>query len=93
MKNHALAHRSVFHLDCTGIFPDCRFECTRCLREIQDVVAHIPGVESLHTQGAGADARLIVVHDPAQITAEQLMDAFRHLPSFHKVSFVPTLLG
>jgi len=88
-----MAHRSAFHLDCTAIFPDCRFECTRCMSEIQSVFAQIPGIDSLHMEGEGADARIIIVHDPLQVTTEQLADVFKRLPSFHKASFAPTLLG
>ena len=88
-----MTHRSAFHLDCTAIFPDCRFECAKCLREIESVFGRIPGVDGLRTEGEGADARLIVVYDPSQVTEEQLMQAFRRLPSFCRASFTPTLLG
>ena len=88
-----VVHRSAFHLDCTGLFPDCRFECVNCLREIHAVFAHVPGVDRLHMEGEGADARLMIVHDPSQVTAEQLLDILKRLPSFHRVSFTPTLLG
>ncbi len=88
-----MVHRSVFHLDCTGLFPGCRFECARCLQEIRSVFSQIPSVDGLHTEGEGADARLIIVHDPSQVTAEQLLGILQHLPSFHQAFFAPTLLG
>ncbi len=53
----------------------------------------ILGVGGLHTEGQGADARLMVVHDPAQVTADQLPDLLKRLPSSHKAFLVPTLLG
>ncbi len=34
-----------------------------------------------------------LVDDPSQVTADQLMDILRRLPSFHKAFFAPTLLG
>jgi hypothetical protein len=89
----ATAHRSVFHLDCTALFPDCRFECANCLQEIHSVFAQIPGVDCLRMEGEGAEARLSIIHDPVQVTPEQLLDLLRRLPSFHRASFVPTLLG
>ena len=88
-----MVHRSAFHLDCTALFPDCRFQCPKCWEEIRSVFAQMPGVSDLYTEGQGADARLIIVHDPSQVTAEQLMSILKRLPSFHKAFFTPTLLG
>jgi len=88
-----MVHRSAFHLDCTAIFPLCRFECAKCLEEIRSVFMRIPGVESLCTTGEGADTRLIVVHDPVRVTATQLLEILGRLPSFSEPSFTPTLLG
>jgi hypothetical protein len=88
-----MAHRSAFHLDCTAIFPACRFDCARCLTEIQAVFLGLPGVTGLHMEGGGADARLILEHDPTRVTPEQLMETLKRLPSFYRPSFTPTLLG
>lgn len=88
-----MVHRSAFHLDCTALFPGCRFECARCLQEVRSVFAQIPGVESLHAEGQGAEARLIIIHDPSYVTVEQLLGILKRLPSFHKDSFTPTVLG
>ncbi len=88
-----MPHHSVFHLDCTAIFPACRFDCVRCLAEIQSVFTALPGVTALHLEGEGAQTRLIVAHDPTVVTAEQLTDVFRRLPSFYRASFAPTLVG
>lgn len=88
-----MPHHSAFHLDCTAIFPACRFDCARCLDEIQSVFTAMPGVTGLHLEGEEAQARLIVAHDPALVTVEQLTEVFRRLPSFYRASFVPTLVG
>ena len=88
-----MAQRSAFHLDCTAILPACRFECARCLEEIRSVFTQIPGVEDLCTAGEGAQTRLIVVHDPTRVTAAQLLEILRRLPSFSEAPFVPTLLA
>jgi hypothetical protein len=88
-----MTYRSAFHLDCTAIFPACRFDCARCLTEIRSVFTRIPGVAGLDREGEGADARLIIVHDPFQVTTEQLSDFLRRLPSFCQASFTPTLVG
>ena len=57
-----MTHRTAFHLDCTAIFPACRFDCTKCMAEIQSTLAQTPGVAGLHTEGQGAGARLIIEH-------------------------------
>ena len=88
-----MAHRSAFHLDCTAILPACRFECVKCLEEVRSVFTRIAGVEDLYTAGEGADTRLIIVHDPTQVTAAQLLEILGHLPSFSQASFAPTVLG
>jgi hypothetical protein len=93
MRALAMMHRSAFHLDCTAIFPACRFDCTKCMAEVQSTLAQTPGVAGLHTEGQGADARLIIEHDPAQASPEQLLETLGRLPSFCRASFVPTVLG
>jgi hypothetical protein len=93
MKEPAMAHRSAFHLDCTAVFPACRFDCTKCIAEIRSVFLRIQGVTGLHAEGQGVEARLIIVHDPSTVTAEQLMEVFKRLPSFYRASFTPALLG
>ncbi len=85
--------RSAFHLDCTAIFPVCRFECAKCMEEVRSVFSRIPGVVDLGTEGEGADTRLIVVHDPGRATTGQLLEILGRLPSFCEASFAPTLLG
>ena len=88
-----MAQRSAFHLDCTAVFPACRFDCARCLAEIRSVFAGIAGVTGLHLEGEDAEARLIIAHDPSVATVEQLITLLRRLPSFCQASFVPTLVG
>jgi hypothetical protein len=88
-----MVYRSAFHLDCTALLPDCRFACARCLQEVRSIFTQIPGVDGLYTEGQGTDARLIIVHDPSRITAEQMMDILKRLPSFHKAFFAPAVLG
>ena len=88
-----MTHRSAFHLDCTAIFPACRFDCPKCLAEIQSTLAQTPGVAGSYTEGQGAGARLIIEHDPSLAPPEQLLETLRRLPSFCHGSFLPTVLG
>ena len=87
-----MSHLSAFHLDCSPIIPECGYECGRCLQEMRGVIEQIPGVSRFCTEGSGKDMRIVVEHDPSTVTAKQLMQALRQLPSFHEGSFLPSLL-
>ena len=84
--------RSAFHIDCTPIIPACEFKCPQCVQEIESTFASMQGVSKCYMEDKEAGARIIVEHDPNLVAAEKLMDAFRHLPSFHEGFFVPKLL-
>ncbi len=84
--------RSVFHLDCYSIIPECQFQCAKCLQEIQSVLAEIQGVEKFYTRDKAENMKFIVEHDPSKVTVEHLVETFEHLPSFYKGFFVPELL-
>jgi hypothetical protein len=88
-----MAYHSIFHLDCTAIFPACQFNCARCAGEIQSTLMQVPGVAHLHLEGEGTDAKLIIAHDPSQVTCDQLAAVLERLPSFCRASFAPTVLG
>jgi copper chaperone CopZ len=85
--------RSAFHLDCTPLTPECGFECSKCIQEIESTVTSIQGVSKVYIEGEGADQKLIVEHDPTTVTAEQLIDIFKGLPSFYEGFFIPTVIG
>ena len=84
--------RSVFHLDCTPIIPQCGFNCAKCLQEIKFVLEKIEGVKKSYTEGEGENMKLVVEHDSSDVTAESLKETFGNLPSFYKGFFVPELL-
>jgi copper chaperone CopZ len=83
--------RSPFHLDCTPIIPECEFKCAKCVREIESVLGEMEGVDKCYLEGEGKDTKVIVEHDPSMVTVEQLMEAFRGLPSFYRGFFVPEI--
>jgi copper chaperone CopZ len=80
--------RSVFHIDCRGVIPECGFECARCVREISSSLAGVRGVGDFYTDGEG----VTVEHDCDEVTAEQLREILKGLPSFYECHFVPTLV-
>jgi hypothetical protein len=80
--------RSAFHLDCTGIIPECGFQCATCIAEMQAVFTRQAGVDKFYRNGDG----VVVEHDVAKVGAHQLFDLFKGLPSFYKGSFAPTLI-
>jgi len=83
-KQHS---RTAFHLDCGPIIPACGFTCGKCIGEMTTVFGGTPGVSAFYREGDG----VVVEHDPGVVTAEQLMDVFRRLPSFYPNHFVPSV--
>ena len=80
--------RSFFYLDCTPVIPECGFECDKCVKEIESVLSKTKGVNKSCREGEG----ILVEHDPDIVSAEQLIDIFKRLPSFYKGFFIPKLL-
>jgi len=87
-----LITRSVFHLDCTPIIPQCGFKCAKCLQEIKFVLDKIEGVKRSYTEGEGENMKLVVEHDSSDVTVEYLKETFGRLPSFYKGFFISELL-
>ena len=79
--------RSVFQIDCTGVVPECGFECARCVQEIGSSLTGMKGVGKFHTDGEG----VTIEYDSEKVTAEQLKDVLKGLPSFYESHFIPTI--
>lgn len=80
--------RSVFQIDCTGVIPECGFECARCVQEIGSSLTGMKGVGKIYTDGEG----VTIEHDSEAVTAEQLKEVLKRLPSFYERHFVPTMV-
>ena len=80
--------RSVFHIDCTGVIPECGFDCGRCVQEIGLSLTGMKGVGDFYTDGEG----VTIEYDSKVVTAEQLENVLKRLPSFYERHFVPTLV-
>jgi len=81
-------NRSVFHLDCTPMIPECGFKCEKCIKEMESVFTKTQGVSKFYREGDG----VVVEHDPTMVTVEQLIDLFKGLPSFYEDCFIPTMI-
>ncbi len=75
--------RSAFDLDCHPVIPECGFECPKCIQEIESVLTAINGVSKVYMEAEGQEQKLIVEHDPATATVEQLIDVFKAQHSFY----------
>ena len=84
-----MTSRTAFHLDCTAIIAECGCTCGRCIDEMKSVFGGTPGVSRFYREGDG----VVVEHDASMVTAEQLMDIFRGLPSFYQSHFVPAVMA
>ena len=80
--------RSVFQIDCTGVIPECGFECARCVQEIGSSLTGMKGVGKIYTDGEG----VTIEHDSEAVTPEQLKEVLKRLPSFYESHFVPTMV-
>ncbi len=80
--------RSVFQIDCTGVVPECGFECAKCVQEIGLSLIRMKGVGNFYTDGEG----VTVEYDAEKVTAEQLKDVLKGLPSFYESHFVPSII-
>ena len=80
--------RSVFQIDCTGVVPECGFDCARCVREIGLSLTGMKGVGDFYTDGEG----VIIEYDSEVVTPEKLKGVLKGLPSFYEKHFIPTLV-
>ena len=80
--------RTAFHLDCNPLIPECGYTCKKCIVEMESVFTETQGVSKLYMDSDG----VVVEHDPTIITAEQLMDVFKTLPSFYSGNFIPSVI-
>lgn len=84
--------RSAFDLDCNPVIPECGFECPKCIQEIESTLTGIQGVSKVYVEDEAEGGKVIVEHNPATVTTEQLMDVFKSLPSFYEGFFIPILI-
>ena len=85
--------RTAFDLDCNAVIPECGFACARCIQEIETTLTAKAGVSKVYMEGAAEEGKLVVEHDPEIATVEQLMAAFKTLPSFYQGFFGPTVIS
>jgi len=83
----------VFELDCNAVIPECKFQCDKCINEMDGIFKKTEGVINFYTEGEGAKMKFIVEYDPNKILVEQLMNIFRQLPSYYKGFFRPILIA
>lgn len=81
-----MTDRTAFHLDCTPVLAECGCTCGKCIDEMKSVFGKTTGVSKFYREGPG----VVVEHDASVVTAEQLLDIFRGLPSFYQNHFVPS---
>ena len=84
--------RTAFDLDCNPVIPECGFACPKCIQEIETTLTSKNGVSKVYMEGEAEEGKLIVEHDPAIATVDQLIDAFKMLPSFYEGFCIPTVI-
>ena len=81
-------NRSAFHLDCDAVIPQCGYECSKCIQELESTLTGVQGVSSVYLEGDG----IVVEHNADTVTAKQLIGVFEALPTFYDGFFVPTMI-
>ncbi len=84
--------RTAFDLDCNPVIPACGFACPKCVQEIETTLTSKDGVSKVYMEGEAEEGKLIVEHDPAIATVDQLIEAFKLLPSFYEGFFIPSVI-
>ena len=84
-----MTNRTAFHLDCTPVLAECGCKCGKCLAEMKSVFGRTRGASAFYREGQG----VVVEHDPAVVTVEELLDIFRGLPSFYQNHFIPSVMA
>jgi len=85
--------RTAFDLDCNPVIPECGFACPKCIQEIETTLTGKDGVSKVYMEGEAEEGELIVEHDPAIATVDQLIEAFKLLPSFYEGFFIPSVIA
>jgi copper chaperone CopZ len=81
--------RSVFDIDCNSVIPECEFQCPKCIEEFESTLTDVEGISKVYLDDEDNEAKLVVEHDPAIVSVEQIIDVLKTLPSFYKGFFVP----
>jgi copper chaperone CopZ len=84
--------QKFFHLDCSPIIPECGYQCEKCIQEIRTILGGVDGVLEVLTAKHGEISGIVVQYDSEAIGIDDLMNAFRKLPSFYQGRFVPKVL-
>jgi len=83
--------RSVFDINCDSVIPECEFQCPKCIEEIKSTLTDVEGVSKAYLDDEDNEARLVVEHNPAVVSVEQIIDVLKTLPSFYEGFFIPIL--
>jgi copper chaperone CopZ len=81
--------RSVFDIDCDSVIPECEFQCPKCIEEIESTLTGVEGVSKVYLDDEENEAKLVIEHDPAIVSVEQIIEILKTLPSFYKGFFIP----
>jgi len=83
--------RTAFHLDCHPIIPECGFDCPKCIQKIETTLTSKDGVSTVYVKEGAEEGKVIVEHNPAIATVDQLIETLKMLPSFYEGFFIPTV--
>jgi len=84
--------RTAFDIDCNHVLPECGFACPKCIQEIETTLTSKNGINKVYMGKGAEEGKVIIEHDSAVATVDQLIEALKMLPSFHEGFFIPTVI-
>jgi copper chaperone CopZ len=86
---HNMNKKSLFHLDCNPIIPQCDYQCDKCVSEISAVLKEKEGVFEVTLTEKNKISIIAIEHDSQIISTSDLLKELKRLPSFYAGKFIP----
>jgi len=84
--------KSLFHLDCNLIIPECGYHCDKCVNEIRSVLESKNGVSEVALMKHNNISVIAVEYDSEIIGIKDLQKELACLPSFYTGFFIPEVI-
>ena len=91
-RDKSMITRTAFDIDCNPVIPECGYSCPKCIQEIETTLSSKDGVSKVYMGEETEEGKVIVEHDSAVTTEDQLIEVFKMLPSYYEGFFIPTII-
>jgi len=84
--------KSLFHLDCTPVIPDCGYQCLKCVEEIRSILEAKDGISEVTLTEHKNISVIAIEYDSDIIGIKDLQKELERLPSFYTGFFLPEVI-